>query len=330
MLQRYLRRFSVGLVLAAGAMLGQTPPAKPTFEVASIKPSPPLTSITPAMLQSGKVHMGMVIDGARVDIGMMSLPELIQKAYDVKPYQVSGPDWMAAQRFDIMAKLPEGATKDQVPAMLQALLADRFKMTMHREKKDHSVYALVVAKGGPKLKASDPELDKPPLDKPPSDKKTDAPPPTIVVNGQSVTQSKDGQSATITGGPTGPVRTSLSAAGQHIEASKITLPALADLLAPLVDRPVVDMTELKGTYQLTIDIPMEEIMAIVAKQAAAAGIALPPGAGAPGGAAAPVPADPAGGTIFQIVQQFGLKLDPRKEPVEVIVLDHLEKTPTEN
>jgi uncharacterized protein (TIGR03435 family) len=93
------------------------------------------------------------------------------------------------------------------------------------------------------------------------------------------------------------------------------------------------MTELKGTYQLTIDIPMEEIMAIISKQAAAAGIALPPGAGGPGagaGAGAPVASDPTGGSIFQIVQQFGLKLDPRKEPVDAIVVDHLEKTPTED
>jgi uncharacterized protein (TIGR03435 family) len=268
------------LVLAAGTMFGQT------FEDVSIKPSLPLTSITPAMLQAGKIHIGMTIDGAKVDIGMMSLAELIRTAYDVKPYQVSGPDWMEAQRFDITAKLPEGAAKDQAPAMLRALLADRFKMTMHREKKDHPIYALVVAKDGPKLKES-------------------APVPA----------------AAATGGPTGPVRTSMSAAGQHIEAQAITLPALADLLAPLVDRPVVDMTELKGTYQLTIDIPTKEVMAMVAKQAAAAGIALPPGAGAP--------ADPTGGSIFQTVQQFGLKLDPRKEPVDAIVIDHLEKAPTE-
>jgi uncharacterized protein (TIGR03435 family) len=260
------------LVLAAGTMFGQT------FEDVSIKPSLPLTSITPAMLQAGKIHVGMTIDGAKVDIGMMSLAELIRTAYDVKPYQVSGPDWMETQRFDIIAKLPKGASKDQAPGMLRALLADRFKMTVHREKRDHPIYALVVAEGGSKLK-------------------------------------------TATGGPTEPVHTSMTAAGQHIEAQAITLPALADLLAPLVDRPVVDLTGLKGTYQLTIDIPTKEVMAMVAKQAAAAGIVLPPGAAAP--------ADPAGGTIFQTVQQFGLKLDPRKEPVDVIVIDHLEKAPTE-
>jgi uncharacterized protein (TIGR03435 family) len=318
----FLPGFSVGLALMAGVAFAQAPPAGPTFEVASVKPSMAITSITPDMLQSGKIHVGMTVEGSRVEIGLTPLSELIRMAYDVKPYQISGPDWMVAQRFDVMAKLPEGATKEQVPAMLQALLADRFKMTVHREKKDHPVYALVVAKGGPKLKESDPDVDKP---------KSDAPPPTMVLNGQSITAGKDGQSATVTGGPTGPIRTSMSAAGQHIEALKISMPAFADLLAPLVDRPVVDMTELKGAYQLTIDIPIEEIMAIVAKQAAAAGIALPPGA-APGGGggAAAVAADPTGGSVFQVVQKLGLKLDPRKEQIDVVVVDHLEKTPTDN
>lgn len=322
MQKTFLAGFTVGLGLTASVLFGQAPPAGPTFEVASVKPSIAVTSITPDMIQSGKIHIGMTVEGSRVEIGLTALSELIRMAYDVKPYQISGPDWMAAQRFDIMAKLPAGATKDQVPAMLQALLADRFKMTVHREKKDHPVYALVVAKGGPKLKESDPDVDKP---------VADAPPPTLVLNGQSITAGKDGTSATVTGGPTGPIRTSMSAAGQHIEALKISMPAFADLLGTLVDRPVVDMTELKGAYQLTIDIPIEEIMAFVAKQAAAAGIALPPGA-VPGGGGAPAaaPADPTGGSIFQIVQKLGLKLDPRKEPVDAIVIDHLEKTPTDN
>ncbi len=305
----YIRKFSVSLMLAAGTLCGQTPPAGPTFKTASVKASVPITSLTPAMLQSGKVHLGMTIDGSSVDIGFMPLADLIRTAYDVKPYQISGPDWMASQRFDIAAKLPEGATKEQVPAMLQALLADKFKLSIHREKKDHPVYALVVDKGGPKLKASDPEVVKPKEEKP---KSGTAP-------------------GTVLDGPAGPVRMSMSAAGQHIEALKITLPALAELLTPMLDRPVVDMTRLKGTYQLTLDIPIAELMATVAKQAAAAGIAMPPGPVGPGGAAPAVPAasDPAGSSIFQSVQQYGLNLEPRKEQVDVIVIDHLEKIPTE-
>src|ERR1035438_4785625 len=141
---------SVATLLAAGSLLGQAP----AFEVASVKPSEP---ITPAMVASGKLHAGMKIDGKRVDIGNASVMQLICRAYDVKSYQVSGPSWMQAagltgQRFDIVANLPEGATKEQVPQMLQGLLAERFKLAIHRDSKDQAVYAMVVAKGGAKIK----------------------------------------------------------------------------------------------------------------------------------------------------------------------------------
>jgi uncharacterized protein (TIGR03435 family) len=142
-----------GMLLAAGVVLGQYP--KLEFEVASVKPAQPMESQAP-----GKLHIGMQIDGARVDIGNMRLADLIPVAFKVKYYQVSGPDWlsadiMSAPRFDVMGKMPDGATADQVPEMLQALLADRFTMAFHRESKEHAVYALVVGKGGPKLKESD-------------------------------------------------------------------------------------------------------------------------------------------------------------------------------
>ncbi len=99
--------------------------AGPAFEVASVKPAAPLDR---SQMLSGQMHVGMKIDAARVDIGGMSLADLIRVAYRVKPYQVSGPDWMAPERFDVLAKMPEGATREQVPEMLQALLAERFKL----------------------------------------------------------------------------------------------------------------------------------------------------------------------------------------------------------
>jgi uncharacterized protein (TIGR03435 family) len=106
------------------------------------------------MVQAGKIHAGMKIDGARVDIGNFTLTQLITKAYDVKTYQVQGLNWMipTAQRFDIIANLPAGATKEQVPQMLQALLAERFKLVVRRESKEQKVYALLVGKDGIKMK----------------------------------------------------------------------------------------------------------------------------------------------------------------------------------
>jgi uncharacterized protein (TIGR03435 family) len=75
-------------------------------------------------------------------------------AYGVKPYQITRPDWMATTRFDIVAKMPEGSKKEDAPKMLQTLLEERFNLTKHRASAERPVLALVVGKGGPKLKAS--------------------------------------------------------------------------------------------------------------------------------------------------------------------------------
>src|SRR5437763_716226 len=130
-----LKILAATALLAAQIAFGQGPKARLEFEVATIKTAPPLN---PAQIMQGKLHVGMKVDGARVDIGFMSLADLIRTAYDVKPYQVSGPEWLNTERFDIMAKLPDGATKDQVPAMLKSLLADRFKVAVHKESKEHA------------------------------------------------------------------------------------------------------------------------------------------------------------------------------------------------
>src|ERR1051326_989002 len=138
MQHKYLRNICAGLALAVSAAVAQTPPAKLAFEVASIKPAGPLD---PAAIMSGKAHIGMKIDAARVDIGMFAISDLIRTAYKLKSFQLVSPDWMngmAAQRFDIMAKMPPGTNKDQVPEMLQTLLAERFKLEFHKETKDHA------------------------------------------------------------------------------------------------------------------------------------------------------------------------------------------------
>lgn len=82
--------------------------------------------------------------GSRVNIRYMSLYNLVLAAYRIRPNQLSGPEWMKSQRFDIIAKLPEAASKDQVPGMLQALLSERFKLAIHRDLREQPVFALVV------------------------------------------------------------------------------------------------------------------------------------------------------------------------------------------
>jgi uncharacterized protein (TIGR03435 family) len=307
-----VRRIGAGLVLAVAA-LGQT------FEVASVKPAAPLNA---GQILSGQAHVGMRIDAARVDIGSMSLADLIRVAYRVKAYQVSGPDWMGSERFDVLAKLPEGASREQVPEMLQALLAERFKLTVHRESKEHAVYALVAGKNGPKLKESPPDADAPAGGGAPTALEDANPQVRLSGRGENTQVS-------ISGGQFGTAHMSMGSDGtMHLEAPKMTMAALADTLSRFFDRPVLDLTEIKGTYQVVMDLSMEDLR----NAARNFGMMAPGLGGGRGGErpAANAASDPGGLSIFAAVQQLGLKLEPRKVPLEAIVIDHLEKAPTEN
>jgi uncharacterized protein (TIGR03435 family) len=272
------------------------------------------------MAAAGKLHVGMKVDAVRVDIGNFPLMQLICKAYDVKPYQVKGPGWLlTGQRFDIVANLPHGATKEQVPQMLQALLAERFKLAIHRDTKEQAVYAMVAGKSGIKMKEAEPDPVLP-----------DGSAPNPAVTGSSsvsISQTKGG--AVVSDGQGKQQKMSVSPDGKmmRMEASKISMAELAEGLSPISDHPIVDMTGLKGNYQVTLEISMQEIMAA----ARAAGAAIP--AAAPGGGDAGKPADAAsdpGGSLFNAIQSLGLKLEPRKTPLMTIVVDHVEKMPTEN
>ena len=140
------------MMFASVAGFSQTLPARPEFEVASVRPSAPPTD---------RVNIGMHVDGARVSCTYLSLKDYIRIAHRVKDYQVTGPEWLASERFDIAATLPAGAAREQVPEMLQALLAERFQVKLHRDMKEFPVYSLTLAKGGLRMKESplDPDAD---------------------------------------------------------------------------------------------------------------------------------------------------------------------------
>lgn len=282
----------------------------------------------------------MSIDAARVDIGSLSLTELIRIAYRMKSYQISGPDWMGAERFDIMAKMPEGAAKDKVPEMLQALLADRFKLTAHRESKEFPAYALVVGKNGPKLKEAEPLATPPPA----VDSAATPAKGTVTIGGGDtqvrVEPSADRKGATVSSPQFGQMKVSVGEGGlMRMEFARLSMPGLADTLSRFTGKPVIDMTELKGNYEIALNLSMDDLRSVA--MASGMGPAMGPGggmmmarrAGSEGGAA-PGPAEsastPGGSSIFTAVQQLGLKIDSRKLPIEVLVIDHLEKTPTEN
>jgi uncharacterized protein (TIGR03435 family) len=227
--------------------------------------------------------------------------------------------------------MPEGATKEQVPDMLKALLAERFKLTVHREGKEQAVYELVVGKNGSKLKES------------PADPPADAAPPAADAKGSGggftvrsgndqvhVTPNAAGRGAVITGGENGRTAMTMGPDGMmHMEVEKITMPKFAEMLTSMAGRPVLDKTGLQGNYQIALDLSMQDMMS--------AARAMGPGMGgsgmpAPGGNPAPADAasDPSGGSAFASVQKLGLRLEPKKEQIDAVVIDHMEKSPTEN
>lgn len=327
MLKKYSGAAALLLCTLAGGPAAAQPAPK-AFEVANIKPSPAITTLNPQALMSGQVRLGLTVTGSRVDIGMTPLSELIRMAYGVKPYQVSGPDWMASERFDITAKLPDGATKDDVNGALKTLLAERFGLVVHTEKKERPIYALVIGKDGPKLKPGLSESAMP--------KSDDS--PVFSANGASldnVSQGRDGTvNATVSSAAAGTAKISMNpATGYHIESMNITMPALADQITAMMERPVLDQTGLPGTYQAAIDIPMSQVMAMAQRALAQMGMsmpALPPGA--PGGpAAAGAAAEPDGGaSVAESLSKLGLQLEKKNALVDVIVVDKLEKTPKED
>jgi uncharacterized protein (TIGR03435 family) len=137
------------LALAAGASFAPRwiafaqEPGRPAFEVASIRPA----------LSGGGEPSIVASPGGRLVATNITLERLVRWAYSASSLRISGqPDWFSGDRFDVVAKAPDGTANDQLAPMLQRLLADRFKLSLHRETKESLVYALVVGKSGFKLR----------------------------------------------------------------------------------------------------------------------------------------------------------------------------------
>ena len=331
-------------VLGYGSAALAQAAAKPAFEVATVRPAVTLDPMKMAAeMQSGKMpKLGAQIEGRRAEYTYMSLKDLIRYAYKLRPYQIEGPAWLGSERFDIVATMPEGAKKDDAPEMLKTLLEDRFKLQAHMETQDRPVYELVVGKGGSKLKESPAP---PPVDE-------DVP----LKPGQMNIETPDGP-ARLTRNPDGGATVNMGKRGtftqkmdpqamaMKISSENVTMEGFADMLTTVLQmgggdtRQIVDKTGLKGHYQVSLEIPLAALMAM-AKEA---GFNVPGGAAAAGqgsaaaagGTAGTVEAsDPAGGagsaSVFDSVQALGLKLDPGKAPVQRLVVEHVEKAPSEN
>ena len=291
-----------------------------SFDVASVKPA-----VAPAMepmfcIVPCAPGERLTVTGSRVDIRFMSLQRLILTAYRLKPHQLSGPDWMSAERFDILAKLPEGGSKDAIPEMLQALLADRFKLAVHREKKDQPVLALVPGKTGLKLQQAAANADAPAPERPGSRALYTPQGEASELNGDLV----------VTGGPFGPIRAGrASQEGFKMEFLKLTIAGLAELLTPQVDHPVIDMTGLKGSYYFSWSIRPPSGEGGDGRKGLTKGGPSEGGRGSDA-ADAGLRQNPMAEAMFAAMAKAGLKLEPRRAPVDTIIVDHLEKAPTAN
>lgn len=222
------------------------------FEVVSVKPNHSASNNS-----SSNSHNG-VFTGTN-----QNLKSLIMRAYLVRDYQVTGPDWLASERFDIAAKPPAGAKDSDLGLMLQSMLAERFKLTLHHETRELPVYGVVVAKNGPKFKE-------------------------VEDTGGTSTNSNRG----------------------NFVGERCSMPTFCAYLARHMDRPVIDMTNLTGVFNLTLHFMPDE--------------GLPPRDDAKAGTEAYPP------LLTALQEQLGLKMEPRKAPIDMLVVDHMDKVPSEN
>jgi len=227
-----------------------------TFDVASVKIPPPHVIGQPFDITIGDIRNGAVT------FTNASLGDCIRFAYGLSSnLQLSAPDWITGSesRYDILAKMPPGATPDRAPEMMQALLAERFKLEFHHAQRVLNYYALVVGKGGPRM----PEPTASPVTAPAG------------INGQL-----------------------------HILSNRMPMSEVVSELSRYMHALVADETGLSGEFEVKLVWTPDD---------------------------RPVPEGQRGASVFTAVQeQLGLKLVSRKGPMEVMVIDRAEKTPTNN
>jgi uncharacterized protein (TIGR03435 family) len=238
---------------------------------------------------------------------------LVSYAFGMLPDQITGVDWGAfSERFDIAAKLPERAIGEQVPEMILSLLEERFQLMFHRGSREGPIYALVAAKGGPKLKPAAEAADTAGVPQASS---------MAMMNGVNFRQTRipdaDGKGFTVImntpamGTVWEPVR-ELQAPLEirRWEAPSISAEGLAELLTIAVGGPIPvrDMTGLQGRYDVDLELSMADSLARAPEEFQDA--------------------------LFKAGQdalkKLGLQLEQRKGPIEIVVIDRLAKTPTEN
>jgi bla regulator protein blaR1 len=263
----------------------QQPPL--AFETASVKPN-----------KSGAEERLIRLDprGGSLAVTNLQLRALITFAYEIQNFQLAGgPDWIASDRFDILAKpereVPATGAQDPLRMMLRTLLADRFKLVMHKETKELPIFELVLAredgKLGPRLR------------------------PAAVDCEARAVAARAGTPPPSSSGPPGPGSCGTTMNPVSLRGGGATMARLASMLEGPAQRLVIDRTGLTGNWDLEVNYTPDRSQ-------------LPPGVELPSSL------DPNGPSLFAALEeQLGLKLRPARGPVEVLVIDSVQQ-PTPN
>jgi uncharacterized protein (TIGR03435 family) len=283
--------------LAAGIVRAQAR----SFEVASVR------------LTAARTPASRRVTDTRVDITNMSLRALLVRVFQIdQPSLLVTPNWLNEVNVDIHATIPEGSTRAHVPEMMKTLLITRFGMHVHTEPRPTEVYELVVGSGGARMEKV-PAVDE--VDKVfPADPSRKPPSLDLTIEGiegrtRSITTDR-GQVVITEQSMYERIRTNRGT--EEIDATRITMAQLATMLSFTVDRPVVDGTRLTGLYKLRIELPPPTF--------AIASVLIP----------IPPTNEPNVVSPFKAVEKLGLKLEARRLPVDTIVVDQIERTPTDN
>jgi len=297
-----MRHLSSKIVLVVAAIAAavtpvasQTPPVqKPSFEVASVKPNKSGVFTGTTIGARGSTFSGLNV----------TLRMLLQFAYQpedgsplLKDRVIGGPGWMDSDHFDVQAKLDQDARsipREQIRLMLQSLLEDRFQLKVHWETRDLPVYVLTVAKGGPKLKQSEDQTPPTPVTTPPRPPQRPGEAPVLPRGVFSVMTASGGAMA-LTGTAT-------------------PFSNIVNFLQVRVGRRIFDKTDLKGLFDIRLQFADE--------------LSAPPAVVPTTGEPAPL-SEPSALSLAAALDELGLKLESAKAPLEVLVIDSVQK-PSEN
>jgi uncharacterized protein (TIGR03435 family) len=213
------------------------------------------------------------------------MASLLVEAFHIQGHAIVGPDWLplsSGPRYEIVARVPAGANRADVPLMLQRLITERFGLKFHREQKEMPGYGLVTARNGPKLK---PSADSP-----------------------AFIPGRDGFPDLPEGVAPGVIKVDSVGSVRRFAAGAMSTAQFADYLAGQSDYPVIDLTELRGKYDILLyysrPVPMSTN--------------------------SPAPPDNGLDLLSAVREQLGLELQSRKVRVDLLVVDHIEQTPSAN